>query len=74
MTVLCAAITAIFGMLLLNRLPMLYNPLFKSARFRRVTADRFFVVIDATDPQFDEIRTAYLLHSLGAVAVERFED
>jgi hypothetical protein len=74
MAVLCSALTAIFGMLLLNRLPMLYNPLFKSERFRRVTADRFFVVIDATDPQFDETRTADLLRSLGAVAVERFED
>ena len=74
MAVLCAALTAIFGMLLLNRLPMLYNPLFKNERFRRVTADRFFVVIDATDPQFDETRTAELLRSLGAVAVERFED
>jgi hypothetical protein len=74
MAVLCSALTAIFGMLLLNRLPMLYNPLFRSDRFRRVTADRFFVVIDATDPQFDEARTADLLRSLGAVAVERFED
>lgn len=74
MVVLCAALTAIFGMLLLNRLPMLYNPLLKSERFRRVTADRFFVVIEASDPQFDETRTAELLRSLGAVAVERFED
>ena len=74
MTVLCSALTAIFGMLLLNRLPMLYNPLFKSARFRRVTADRFFVVIDASDPKFDETHTPDLLRSLGAVAVEPFED
>ena len=74
LAVLCSALTAIFGMLLLNRLPMLYNPLLKSERFRRVTADRFFVVIDATDPLFDETRTADLLRSLGAVAVERFED
>jgi hypothetical protein len=74
MAVLCSALTAIFGMLLLNRLPMLYNPLFKSERFRRATSDRFFVVVDASDPQFDETRTADLLRSLGAVAVERFED
>jgi len=74
MTVLCSALTAIFGMLLLNRLPMLYNPLFKSARFRRATTDRFFVVIDASDPKFNEILTADLLRSLSAVAVEPFED
>lgn len=74
MTVLCSALTAIFGMLLLNRLPMLYNPLFKSARFRRATTDRFFVVIDASDPKFNETLTADFLRSLSAVAVEPFED
>jgi hypothetical protein len=73
-TVLCASITAVFGMLALNRLPMLYNPLFKSDRFRRVTNDRFFVVIDATDPKFDEQRTGDLLRQAKAVEVERVED
>ena len=32
-TVLFSALTAVFGMLGLNRLPLLYNPLFKSERF-----------------------------------------
>ena len=73
-TVLCASITAVFGMLGLNRLPMLYNPLFKSERFRRVTNDRFFVVIDATDPKFDEQRTGDLLRQAHALSVERVED
>jgi hypothetical protein len=73
-TVLCASITAVFGMLGLNRLPMLYNPLFKSERFRRVTNDRFFVVIDATDPKFDEQRTGDLLRQANAISVERVED
>jgi hypothetical protein len=61
-------------MLVLNKLPMLYNPLFKSERFRRVTNDRFFVVIDATDPIFDENQTLDLLKSLNPTAIERFED
>lgn len=51
-TILLSAFTAGFSMLLLNGLPMLYNPLFNSERFRRVTDDRFFVVIDAADPKF----------------------
>jgi hypothetical protein len=72
--VLCASITAVFGMLGLNRLPMLYNPLFKSDAFRRVTNDRFFLTIDATDPKFDEQRTADLLQQSGAATVERVED
>ena len=74
LTVLFSALTAVFGMLLLNRLPMHYNPLFKSDRFRRVTDDRFFIAIDASDPKFEEKETFGLLASLGCVAVERVED
>jgi hypothetical protein len=73
-TILCAAYTAVFAMLILNRLPMLYNPLFKSERFRRVTSDRFFLVIDASDPKFSEKTTAELLAALGATDVDRVED
>ena len=74
LTVLFSAYTAVFGMLLLNRLPRLYNPLFKHDRFRRATSDRFFVVIDASDPKFDEAQTTRLLQDAGATAVERVED
>jgi hypothetical protein len=73
-TVLFSAFAGAFAMLLLNKLPMLYNPLFKSERFRRVTTDRFFVVIDARDPKFDEGATEMFLQSLNPIAIERFED
>jgi hypothetical protein len=73
-TVLASALTAVFGMLALNRLPTLYNPLFKSDRFRRVTDDRFFILIDASDRQFDEESATQLLKDQGAVAIERVED
>ena len=73
-TVLIAAITAVCGMFALNGLPMLYNPLFKSDRFRRATDDRFFIVIDASDRRFDEAETTQLLKDAGAVAIERVED
>lgn len=74
LTILLAALTAFFGMLTLNKLPKLYNPLLKSAQFRRVTDDRFFIVIDASDPQFDEHVTGELLLSLGAMDIEKVED
>lgn len=74
LTVLLSALTTVFGMLGLNHLPQLYNPLFKSERFRRATADRFFVVIDASDPKFNEEQTTRLLLDAGAKAVERVED
>jgi len=73
-TVLFSALTAVFGMFGLNRLPLHYNPLFKSARFRRVTDDKFFIWIDETDSKFDEGRTDEFLKSVGATAVERIED
>ena len=74
LTILFASLTAVFGMLILNRLPRLYNPLFKHERFRRVTNDRFFIYIDATDRKFNETETAQLLKEAGAVAIERVED
>lgn len=73
-TIAGAAFTAVFGMLLLNKLPLHYNPLLKSERFRRVTNDRFFIVIDATDPAFDEIKTREFLNTLNPIAVESYED
>jgi hypothetical protein len=72
-TVLLAAFGAVFGMLGLNRLPRLFNPLLTSQRFRRVTQDRFFISIEAADPRFDRDRTAELLSNLGAKAVEEVE-
>ncbi len=69
-TILVAAFSAGLGMLVLNALPMLYNPLLKSRRFRRVTDDRFFVVIDATDPVFDEQKTPDLLQSTRPLSME----
>ncbi|HEX8911447.1 MAG TPA: DUF3341 domain-containing protein [Humisphaera sp.] len=73
-TVLCAALTAVFGMLALNRLPTLHHPLFKHDRFRRATSDRFFILIDATDDRFDAAAAERLLTDAGATAVERVED
>lgn len=74
LTILLASISAVFGMLIFNGLPALYNALFTSARFARVTRDRFFVTIDAADPKFDASRTPAFLQSLGAAHVEAVYD
>ena len=63
-TILVAAITTLVGMLALNKLPQLYHPLFRSGRFKRATDDRFFISIEAADPQFDAERTRSLLEGL----------
>lgn len=72
--VLFAALGAVFGMLHFNRLPRFHHPLFASRRFERVTDDRFFISIEATDPSYDSARTAELLKGAGAISVERVED
>jgi len=73
-TILLAAFATVIGLFALNRLPMLYNPLFKSRRFTAVTDDRFFIVIDADDPQFDETETAAFLESLGGQHIHTVDD
>jgi hypothetical protein len=74
LTILLGAFGSLFGMMILNRLPKLYNPLFSSTRFHLATHDRFFVVIEATDPKFSETETRRLLESVGSKHIEEVRD
>lgn len=69
-TVLFAAFAAVFGMLALNGLPRPNQPIFNAPRFDYATQDRFFLCIEASDPQFDVARTGDFLRSLNPQAVE----
>ena len=68
--ILCAVVFAVAGMLIINRLPKLYHPIFGTPRFGLASEDRFFLYIDASDPKFDEEHTRTFLGSLGAWNVE----
>lgn len=70
LTVLFAALTAFFGAVLLNGLPRFVHAGATARSFASVTADGFFVTVDAADPAFDPVRTAEFLRELGAVEVE----
>lgn len=72
LSVLLAAFGAFLGMLGLNQLPKLYNPMFKSEAFKRATNDRFFISMDSRDPKFSEIDTGEFLKSLNPIHVEEF--
>ncbi len=74
LTVLFTAVGVFAWMLALNGLPRWHHPVFASERFQRATTDRYFIVIEARDPKFNEQETRELLESSGAVAVETLED
>ncbi|MBI2504088.1 MAG: DUF3341 domain-containing protein [Candidatus Latescibacteria bacterium] len=59
-----AAFSAAIGMILANKLPMPYHPLFNVAAFARASQDRFFLCVESTDPLFDPEKTRTFLQSL----------
>ncbi len=65
LTVLFGAFAAFFAVLIMNGLPRPNHPLFNWERFRRVTNDGFFLVIEARDPRFTEIEARELLERSG---------
>jgi hypothetical protein len=72
--VLLSALTAVFGMFALNRLPRHYHPIFRHSTIHRVSDDRFFLSIEARDPKFDRSGTAEFLASIGGTNVELLEE
>ena len=71
--ILGAALGAVFGMLALNGLPEPYHPVFNAPNFALASRDRFFLLIEATDPKFDREATASFMKSLGAREVTDVE-
>lgn len=69
MTILCAAIACVFGMLALNGLPTPYHPVFNVPQFALATRSQFFLCIKARDPKFDAAKTREFLTGLKARGV-----
>ena len=65
LTVLFAASTAVFGMLILNGLPRLHNPLFNVPNFAMASQTSYFLCVQADDPKFDIDETSRFLEGLG---------
>ena len=69
MTILFSGLSAVFGMLALNGLPMPYHPVFNVPRFELASKDRFFLVIFASDKNYDAVRTRQFLEGLNPISV-----
>ena len=72
-TVLAAAFSAVLGMLVLNSLPQPYHPVFNVPNFALATRDRFFLGIEANDPNFKHDEVVALLQGLNALEVNDVE-
>jgi len=67
LTILFSALTAAIGMIALSGLPQPYHPVFNVDRFSMASSDKFFLVIESTDPKFSD--AADFLKSTGAKGV-----
>jgi len=73
LTVLSSCVTAFLANWIINGLPQPYHPAFASKAFERVTDDKFFIMIESSDPKFDLEATRALLQKTGATLVEELQ-
>lgn len=73
LTVLFAAFAAVLGMLAMNRLPKPYHPVFNVPEFKLASQTRFFLCLQAEDPEFSEESAQLFLQSLGPLAIHEVE-
>jgi hypothetical protein len=73
LTILFAAASAVFGMLIMDGLPTPYHPVFNVPRFALASRDRFFLCIKARDKKFDLEKTRAFMEGLNPREVNTVE-
>ena len=74
LTILFTAFATIIGMFVLNKLPMHYHSVMKAPQFVRAMDDRFYIVIQASDPKFNPAQTRALLTQAGGKDIAEIEE
>ena len=64
LTILFGGLSSAIGMIALNGLPMPYHPVFNVAEFAKASENKFFLVVESTDPKFDPAGTRSFLSAL----------
>ena len=68
--VLIGAFATLLGMLVLNKLPKFFHPLFNSSRFEKIMDDGFFVSLSSEDGKFDLNESKSFLEKIGGKNIE----
>jgi hypothetical protein len=69
LTILFAALAAVFGMFVLNGLPQPYHPVFNVPIFELASRNRFFILLRSRDPRFDPVTTRRFLEQQTSLQV-----
>jgi len=71
--ILGGSLAGLFGMLVLNRLPKLYHPVFNVPAFSFARDDQFCLLVSSTDPLYDRAKLRRLFKTLDARIVEQVQ-
>jgi hypothetical protein len=71
LTILFCAFATIGGMFFLNGLPMHYHPVLKTDHIHAGLDDKFLIVIESSDPNYDDAKT--LLEAAGGSEITEIE-
>jgi hypothetical protein len=72
-TVLAASLAAFIGFFVIARLPEPWHPVFEIDGFERATIDRYWLAVDAADPQCTAERTVRELNTLSPLRLVQLE-
>jgi Protein of unknown function (DUF3341) len=64
LTILFGGLSAVIGMLALNGLPLPYHPVFNVPEFAKASDNKFFLVVESSDPNYDAASTRSFLAGL----------